>query len=353
MPPQTVGKHMVLRAYLGAWLGILGQREQRLVLVDGFAGPGEYEGGEIGSPLIALEVFENHTARDRIVAKLVFLFLEEHPRRYAHLEGLVSPVKQRLASRADILTGTGRFDESMSALLDRLAARGSELAPAFVMVDPFGVSHLPMALMARILTNKKAEVFVSFMYEAINRHFGTSEFEPHLDELFGTQHWREMELISDPVARKKFVLDLYEAQLRTAGAKYVTRFELWDNGRFIYAIYFATSSTLGCDRMKQAIWSADPTGAYQFRGVGDGQIALFGTDFGVLERQLHKTFGGIELGIEALDEWVQTDATQFHSGQLRKALKAMENAGSLAVTDGTRKRKGTFPAGTRLTIAIG
>ena len=351
LPPQTVGKHLVLRSYLGAWLGILGPSVPKLVLIDGYAGPGEYEGHEWGSPLIALDVFENHSARDRIIATLMFLFLEEGSKRYAHLKSLVAPIAQRLGRRARVDIETGRFDESMSDLLDQVEAAGLELAPAFVMVDPFGVSHLPMALMARILKNPRAEVFISFMFESINRHRGTPEFEPHLDELFGRRDWRDMDQIADIETRKEFVLDLYETQLRAVGAKYVTRFELWDRGRFIYAIYFATSNALGCDRMKQAIWSADPSGSYQFRGGRETQILLFGPDFHILEQELRDTFGGEEVGVDVLDVWVRTDKTQFHSGHLRKTLRSMEIAGTLSVKDGTRTRKKTFPEGTRLTIA--
>jgi len=351
LPPQTVGKHLVLRSYLGAWLGILGPSVPKLVLIDGYAGPGEYKGHEWGSPLIALNVFESHSARDRIVATPMFLFLEENPKRYAHLKSLVAPIALRLGRRARVDVETGRFDASMSDLLDAIEADGFQLAPTFVMVDPFGVSHLPMALMGRILKNPKAEVFISFMFESIKRHRGTPEFEPHLDELFGCRNWRDMDRVAGVETRKKFVLDLYETQLRAVGAKYVTRFELWDGGRFIYAIYFATSNALGCDRMKQAIWSADPSGSYQFRGGRESQILLFGPDFQILEQELRDAFGGEEVGVDELDSWVRTDKTQFHSGHLRKALKSMEIDGSLSVRAGTRTRKKTFPNGTRLTIA--
>jgi hypothetical protein len=43
----------------------------RLVLVDGFAGPGVYEGGEPGSPILMLRAFLDHAYRDRIRAELV------------------------------------------------------------------------------------------------------------------------------------------------------------------------------------------------------------------------------------------------------------------------------------------
>src|SRR5215475_1669133 len=53
--PHTSAKHQILRNYLDAWLPILGKYNRRIVYIDGFSGPGEYAGGEPGSPIIALE----------------------------------------------------------------------------------------------------------------------------------------------------------------------------------------------------------------------------------------------------------------------------------------------------------
>ena len=45
--PHTATKHEILRLYLGAWFPILGIGTAReLYYFDGFAGPGEYIGGE-------------------------------------------------------------------------------------------------------------------------------------------------------------------------------------------------------------------------------------------------------------------------------------------------------------------
>lgn len=52
LDPHSKAKHSVLRNYLDAWLPILGSGSERILFVDGFAGPGEYEGGEEGSPLV-------------------------------------------------------------------------------------------------------------------------------------------------------------------------------------------------------------------------------------------------------------------------------------------------------------
>ncbi len=45
-----------LKRYLQAWMVILSQGKFREILyIDGFAGPGEYENGQVGSPIIALQ----------------------------------------------------------------------------------------------------------------------------------------------------------------------------------------------------------------------------------------------------------------------------------------------------------
>ena len=68
--PHTEGKHLVLEHYLNAWFAILGRDTlaRRILFVDGFAGPGRYEGGEEGSPVVAMRVLAEHSAAKRINA---------------------------------------------------------------------------------------------------------------------------------------------------------------------------------------------------------------------------------------------------------------------------------------------
>jgi three-Cys-motif partner protein len=47
---HTRVKHELLDKYLGGWIPILGSRNDRLLIFDGFAGRGEYEDGTPGSP---------------------------------------------------------------------------------------------------------------------------------------------------------------------------------------------------------------------------------------------------------------------------------------------------------------
>ena len=55
-----------------------------------------------------------------------------------------------------------------------------------------------------------------------------------------------------------------------------------------YAIFFATKSLDGCDKMKQAIWKIAPFGGFKFKSGLLNQLTLgeVAVDFGLLERAL-------------------------------------------------------------------
>jgi len=66
--PHTLAKLEILKAYLQAWMPILARqaasrdRGCEIVYVDAFSGPGEYSGGEPGSPLVAIRVAQEHVS---------------------------------------------------------------------------------------------------------------------------------------------------------------------------------------------------------------------------------------------------------------------------------------------------
>lgn len=187
---QTEGKHLLLRSYLDGWFPILGSFNGRLLFIDGFAGPGEYANGEKGSPLVALESVRQHKKAGRLRnVEVVFAFIEADEARADHLKALLDQQLPIRRASAHVLPGT--FDSHMTSLLDQIDGQSAALAPAFVMVDPFGVKGSPMQLIGRILGNPKSECLISFMYEPIRRFHRESAFEGHLDELFGTKSWRE------------------------------------------------------------------------------------------------------------------------------------------------------------------
>ena len=352
LEPHTSGKHLVLERYMQAWLPIMTRWNGRVLFIDAFAGPGEYTGGEPGSPVIALRALIDHRARNQIGSEVNYLFVESDPNRSRHLREVLGNFDDQLPNSCNYDVINSTFDETLTDVLDYIEEQRTSLAPAFVMIDPFGVSETPMSVIARILDNPKSEVYISFMYESINRFRNHAYFEMHLDELFGCEEWRQGVDLPDREERKKFFYDLYGMQLREHGAEYVVHFELYQGQRLIYAIFFGTKDLDGCDKMKQAIWNVDPLGEFRFRGKQIGQLTLGEAvvDFSALERDLQNRFRSQGWqSIEDVTDFVKSDSTPFHSGQLKvKTLRPMEVDGKLEVKPGTRRRARTYPDGTVL-----
>ena len=351
LEPHTLGKHKVLQSYMEAWLPIMTKWNGRVLFIDGFAGPGKYKNGELGSPLIALRALTKHSARNRMNSEIRYLFIEEDSERASNLEQLLQ-AEIGIPENCTYKVFKAAFDKTLTDVLNELDAQKNLLAPSFVMLDPFGVSDTPMDIIGRILANPKSEVYISFMYEAINRFKDHENFEPHLDDLFGCPDWREGINEQEPGDRKEFFIGLYKRQLREAGAKYVLHFELFEGKRLIYAIFFGTDHLEGCDKMKQAIWKVAPFGDYRFLGGRSGQPLLGNDvlDYSPLEEALQREFKFREkVRIEDVTNFTMSDETEFHTGHLKvKTLKPMERKGKLEVVNDNRKRKGSFPNGTIL-----
>ena len=333
--PHSLGKHRVLKEYLKAWLPILGQTQGRILFLDGFAGPGEYKRGEKGSPIIALEAFLNHSARQKITAEVKFIFIEKERGRAEHLRQLVIPLAERLPAGSDAQIVCGAFDETVARELDALVDANETLAPCFAMVDPFGVRDTPMAVLRRILAHARSEVYVSVMYEYINRFDEAAEFEAPLTSLYGCNDWKECADIADSRDRRQCFFGLYKRQLKEAGAEQVIHFDLYEGSRHKYSIFHASRHALAADKMKAAIWSIDPGGSFIFRGGQTDQL-LLGVDepnFAPLRDALRDRFGGRGwIRIEDVEEFVMSDKTDYHSSQLRtKALMPMEDVGEIEV----------------------
>lgn len=326
IPKQTVGKHLVLRNYLRGWLPILGRYQSRLLFIDGFAGPGEYAGGEPGSPVIAMECVEEVRAAGRLAnVEVVCLFMESNERTAKHLRQVLDTRFSGSETVYGVLAGP--FEDNVAEILDRLEGEGKKLAPAFVMVDPFGVKGVRMEFIQRILQHEKSECMISFMYEAINRHKGTTEFHDHLDALFATDDWRRSLNIGDSQACKSFLQDMFRQQLKRHGAGHVVPFELWDGNRHVYTVFFTSGSATGCNLMKESMWSVDRHGGYRFRGQplhGPDLLDLFGLNEvkEPLGRELKEAFGDQWTLIDDIEDFVMGDRTSFCRNQLRRKTLA-------------------------------
>lgn len=347
--PHTAAKHAILRRYLQAWFPKITAWNGRVVFVDGFAGPGRYTGGEPGSPIVAVETVTGHT-RDLSKKELVFLFIEEDEARHQHLVQEIEELSP--PANLKIYNAHGTFTETMSTVLERLGPK--RMAPAFIMIDPFGVKGLPFDTVRQLAAYPKSELLVSFMYESMNRFLTTPEFAVHLDEMFDTQEWRQAAELKG-AARHRFLVDLYSSRLKATGLKYTRTFEMRDEGdRIEYDLVFASHSIEGLKAMKDAMWKIDPTGSFAFSDATNrDQLTMFASepDFGQLKDQILQRHAGCTTSVDDLENFVVVETAFRETHYKKQILMPMEREGKLQVLSSGRQKKYSYPSGSVLRFA--
>lgn len=342
--PHTVGKHLVLRYYLEMWLPIVGNRNSKILIVDGFAGPGSYEDGEDGSPVIAMRTLVNHTAP--ISADVIFLFIEQNKSYCQRLKSTVDQWRSKLPNNANVYVREDNFISFLGDQLDRLQKHNTNMAPAFIMIDPFGFKGSEMAMIERIMGNPKCEVFSTFMWRDMQRFLKTSEFDSPLTAFFGTDEWKAA-LDHQGKKQKDFLFALYKQRLKQSGATHVLHFGLYEARRHVYSIFFGTRHLRGCDKMKEAICKAMPSGDYRFVGGQDEQFTLksvVAPDTTLLGDTLIKHFGNDAwISVADIHDYVSSDNTPFFTGQVKKTLRAMEDDHLLEARESTRGKRKSYP----------
>lgn len=271
--PHTRAKHLILKRYLQAWLPIISRNRGRVVFIDGFAGPGIYDAGEEGSPVIAMRALIDHGFREVIKSNVHFLFFEADARRAARLGEVIEPLSEQLPHGSSATVLQGAYAELLTGALDEIERNGKQLAPSLVFIDPFGISGIPMSLVRRVLATPSCEVLINVMTGYMHRFISRPEFEMPMDDVFGVPSWRDGLALAG-AERVDFLRRLYLAELtRTdvAGrARYARLFSMLNkSNQPIYDLVFATNHPVGIDRMKDAMWKVDGSGGERFSDATD------------------------------------------------------------------------------------
>jgi len=343
--PHTQAKHEILRRYLGAWFAILGSRIPRIVYIDGFCGPGRYSGGEDGSPIIALQ----EAKRQPILAKITvtFLFIDERPDRISYLKSILAKIS--VPSNFTIECIVNKFENTLTDIFDALTREKRNLAPTFAFIDPFGFKGASFSLVQRLLANQSTEIFITIMIKDINRfveHPNPAERE-HIKGLLGVTD-EEIDKVISSRDRVLAFRQLYQEKLRQC-ARFVRFFEMRDRqNNVLYDLFFASNHPLGHARMKEVFWKVDCQSGFCFSDRTDpNQPVLFDLDPSKdLARELVKKYNGKTIATKNIFEYVEND-TAYIKSHAKLALSHLEKSNAITVesvkTDGTKRRKGTFP----------
>jgi three-Cys-motif partner protein len=312
--------------------------------IDGFAGPGEYLGGEEGSPLIALSAILGHGTKLR--ANFWALFVEADRERYEVLRRKVTDIPLPKNIRAGC--HCGKFEDVMTGILDNLDRKASVIAPTFVFIDPFGFS-IPISIVKRIMSRPRCEVLITFMYEEINRFIGDPKLWDCLTQLYGNDEWQRVIPIKDPGTRVRELQGIYKRQLEAEAAiRFVTSFKMTNKAnRTDYFLFFGTNHLMGLKKMKAAMWDVDESGSFEFSDAtyNPAQPTLFQTkpNYQSLKKAIIDKFGGMSVKVVDLETFILTQTPFRETHYKRPILAPMEREGEIKVNGAKDRRRGSFP----------
>ncbi|MCZ7533829.1 MAG: three-Cys-motif partner protein TcmP [Acidimicrobiia bacterium] len=198
-------KHAILKRYLPGFVGATGSTSTDHVVyyIDGYSGPGQYDDGEAGSPMIALALAEAMSEQ----RSLRGVCIESDPMHYQKLADLLDGV-----DGWEAMLGTAEV--CLPVALKRTAGR-----PVFVFLDPFGVKQMPFETVRNVLLrgSTKTEVLVRIDTTGLKRIAGHLT-SPHRNEatlanndrFLGGPWWRSLE----SVGTDGFIHDIVDEYVR-------------------------------------------------------------------------------------------------------------------------------------------
>jgi three-Cys-motif partner protein len=333
-PEHTAAKHEILHRYLGAWLTILGRRNnghqhKRLVLIDGFAGRGSYMEGQPGSPAIMFERAQQ-VANEGLVEKVVVRCSEPNDINYQHLKAVCDTLRH---PRVTVHPTQETFEDIAQRFI-AFAERETVSPPTFIMVDPYGVRGVRLDTLRRLLSFDRVEVFLTFMVRDPAR-FLESNYDDALTALFGGDSWRSC---VDSDSRPECLMRTFQTVVRGDVAEYVLPYKVYEDERrvILYYLVHLTNNDLGMRVMKQKMLRR--SGEMAFFPISLRPQDQLGFEVAeqapylTLQRHLMTAYAGETMRFVDL---LNKDYPLGHiwvEGQYKAALRAMEASEPASVT---------------------
>ena len=341
---HTLAKLKILEEYLKAWMPILSRHAKsrpgsRIVYIDAFAGPGVYEMGEQGSPLVVLE-----TARRQInlPVPIDIYFIEKDRRRWEHLKQTLTSYRSIHSSSRNIVLHDPILGEAAESVPEILGPPGAQDRPSLVFLDQFGYSAVPMDLVQYILSSRSSEIFSFMNWRELNRWLSDKTKWPGIDQAFGNKAWREIIDLSGKDRQSRFLEEYTKSLRETAGASYSWTFAMHgQDNQLLYWLIFCSNSDRGLEEMKKAMWKVGSEGSFKFSDKYSGQLELLpGFNQEWLADRLFQSLQGRAYTVEEVRHFVLTETPCY---RYYEALTLLEKAERLTALGAPRdRRRGSF-----------
>lgn len=356
--PRTRAKLEIVQAYLSAWFGILARAGfKHLIYIDGFCGPGLYEDGELGSPVVAAKI-ASATAAEYPDVKITLILIDQDLPTIEHLKSRDEISKAHTHVTVDIRHG--EFANKLDEILAYLASKSQ--SPTFSFIDPFGFGQVSFEKLKPLMHNDRSELFINFFCGFMNR------FKEHPDTdvtekvraMIGVPSLAPIIAASDPL---NAMCEAYEANLRTLG-QYVLKFMMRDEGNIRdNAFFFCGRQARGFEKIKEAMWKVDPHNGNGFSArtheIESRHHPLFelGPQTYPLGTMLAEHFRGrMNVTISEIFKWVIESTPTFLPTHARVELDRLLESGTISYVDpepSRRKRRAReWPSRILITFAL-
>jgi three-Cys-motif partner protein len=352
----TRAKLEVLQRYLGAWLNILAVHgSQDVIYFDSFCGPGEYEDGTRGSPVLAAQL-ANAAVQKFANLRVHIICVDKKAATIRYLRNLKTIQNHHPKVLIDIRVG--EFAREITEIVD--SSQYDKRWPIFSFVDPFGFSDFSFSTLQTLMRNQSSEIFVNLFCGFMNR------FATHPDEqvrqairgLIGSENLERVTTASDGITE---ICEIFGEKLKTIGP-HVRRFMMRDeNNTRDNALFFCGRHERGLEKIKEAMWKVDPVSGATFSEYSARKSETAPSLLGFQERQtsplrrsLVEHFAGQAVTVSKLKEWVIIKTETFLPMHLRIELEELHKAGRITYVDpspaGRKRRSGDWPDRLQITF---
>jgi len=356
--PHTLAKIELVGRYVGKWVSIVGRasafKGRNILLVDGFAGPGIYRDGEIGSPIAAIQA----ASKSMAIAKntgawqagnIYFELVERSKAMCDSLQDQIDALELPEGIRVSVRRGA--FEKELHGIRKTNPWAFQRSFPLFAFVDPFGAKGVPFSAIREILGSGTSELFLNLDADGIARieSYRTAGNTKLLNDLFGDALWvDEIREATTFTERCRLIMSAYRSRLhQIPGVKYSFPFEVQQSiGLPDYFLLFATMHQRGIEKMKESMKEIGQDGSLRFCDAWNGQRSLFRDDDPAdWAMKLRKTFARDER--VAWKEIVDFTLNETPFVNPKAMLRVLDSSDLLEVTSSNPNRKqNTFPDGT-------
>lgn len=256
---HSQAKIRLLDKYIRTYLNIVvnDKYTNKIFLFDLFCGPGRYEDGREGSPIVLInavrDIYFVNQELGKNICKIDLYFNDADQNKIKRLREIIESEKLYDNNIGNIKYGTHEYLEIMPKVKEFINKLNNQ--KVFIFIDPSGYKYIRASHIRVLLENKKTEVLL----------FLPTQFMYRFDEGGTPQALIDIyeELVSDserePSKSVYHYIEQFSDALRSyLGNEYfIDTFLIEKDSRTVFCLFFFSSHIRGFEKMLEVKWDLD------------------------------------------------------------------------------------------------